>query len=462
MKTMITAAVCFLLSAGNSFAQTDSTQHPGGFAQHGAVTGFALLNSNFYAAVYDSGVFPISGPSLSGQIPGADNVITSFSSSATVLIAGIDALSGDSAQHNGTDGGVWEYNGSWTKIGDPQNSASGLPSHTVPAVAWDGTYAFAGLPGCDLKSESPSFGGVWRSIPGAHWDSCFSGPMTDSSFVASLYVSGSTLYAGTLSSDVPSYGAKGFGNGGIFKSTDHGNSWNDISYDLPNRDIMCIAVQVDSLLYVSTLYKGVFRMKIGANSWTHIPFPDSTNPVSCFAVDSLDDYLFAGTFCIDSLHYRHGVLWLPGGGASWQPVFVQGLKDSTIVSALGIYNNTLYVGTGGTFGMLSQYDGIFSVWIPIDGVRPPVKMPSIFTLEQNYPNPFNPTTEIKYQLPSNGFVTLKVYDVIGRNVSTLISERQNAGEHSVTFNAVGLPSGVYFYQLTAGNLVQTRKLMLIK
>ena len=72
------------------------------------MTGFALLNSNFYAAVYDSGVFPVSGPSLSAQIPGADNVITSFTSGGAALIAGIDALPGDSAQQNGTDGGVWE------------------------------------------------------------------------------------------------------------------------------------------------------------------------------------------------------------------------------------------------------------------------------------------------------------------------------------------------------------------
>jgi len=88
-------------------------------------------------------------------------------------------------------------------------------------------------------------------------------------------------------------------------------------------------------------------------------------------------------------------------------------------------------------------------------------MPPTFALEQNYPNPFNPATEIKYQLAASGFVTLRVYDVIGRNVSTLINERQNAGEHSVTFNAAGLPTGVYFYKLSAGNFVQTRKLILI-
>src|SRR5208283_864195 len=238
MKSITAALVSLFFITTLCFAQTDSTQQPRGFAQHGAVAGFALLNSNFYTAIYDSGVFPISGSSLSGQIPGSDNVIISLTSSGTELIAGIDALSGDSAQSNGTDGGVWEYNGSWSKIGNPSNSASGLPSHSVTAVAWDGTYAFAGLPGSDLKSESPSFGGVWRAIPPNKWDSCFAGPMTDSSFVRSLFISGSALYAGALSSDVPISGSRGLGNGGIFMSTDHGITWNDISFDLPNRPII--------------------------------------------------------------------------------------------------------------------------------------------------------------------------------------------------------------------------------
>lgn len=459
---IITAVLAFaFFIAGNSFAQTDSTHHPEGFSQYGAVTGFAPLNAGFYAAVYDSGIFPIAGSALSGQIPGSDNVIISLTSSGSQLIAGIDALSGDSAQQNGTDGGVWDYNGSWSKIGNPSNSAGGLPSHSVLAVAWDGMYAFAGLPGSDLKSESPSFGGVWRAIPGDKWDSCFAGPMTDSSFVRSLFVSGSALYAGALSSDVPISGSKGLGSGGIFMSTDHGTTWSDISYDLPNRDIMCIA-QMDSLLYVSTLYKGVFRKGVGANSWTHIPFPDSTNPVSCFCVDSLDSYLYAGTFCIDSLLYRHGVFCLTGNGTSWGSVSVPGLKDSTIISALGVFGGNLYVGTGGTFGMDSKYYGMLSVPNAIDVVRSTDETPSKFMLEQNYPNPFNPSTVIKYQLPAENFVTLKVYDVIGRDVSTLISERQIAGEHSAIFNGVGLPSGVYFYRLTAGNFSRTRKFMLVK
>jgi photosystem II stability/assembly factor-like uncharacterized protein len=83
-------------------------------------------------------------------------------------------------------------------------------------------------------------------------------------------------------------------------------------------------------------------------------------------------------------------------------------------------------------------------------------------LNQNSPNPFNPSTVISYQLPTNTLVTLKVYDELGRLVKTLVEDRQTAGNHSVTFNASSLSSGVYFYRLSAGSYVSTKKLMLIK
>lgn len=90
------------------------------------------------------------------------------------------------------------------------------------------------------------------------------------------------------------------------------------------------------------------------------------------------------------------------------------------------------------------------------------RVPLSFRLSQNFPNPFNPTTVIRYRLPVTSNVTLNVYDVLGREVSKLVEGRQNPGEHSVTFNAAGLPSGVYFYRLSAGTFVKTMKLMIMK
>ena len=88
--------------------------------------------------------------------------------------------------------------------------------------------------------------------------------------------------------------------------------------------------------------------------------------------------------------------------------------------------------------------------------------PSSFELEENYPNPFNPTTVIVYKLPAYTSVSLKVYDMLGREVKSLVNESQSAGSHSVTFNASGLASGIYFYRLQAGSYAATKKLLLLK
>ncbi len=88
--------------------------------------------------------------------------------------------------------------------------------------------------------------------------------------------------------------------------------------------------------------------------------------------------------------------------------------------------------------------------------------PLSFALNQNYPNPFNPTTTISYSVPEKSFVTIKVYNVLGNVVASLVNNQIEAGEHNVQFNANELSSGVYFYTITAGNFSATKKLMLLK
>ena len=89
-------------------------------------------------------------------------------------------------------------------------------------------------------------------------------------------------------------------------------------------------------------------------------------------------------------------------------------------------------------------------------------IPNEFMISQNYPNPFNPLTTIKYQVPELSFVTIKVYDVLGDEISTLVNEEKSIGSYEVEFDEVGLPSGVYFYQLKAGSFVETKKMILLK
>ena len=88
--------------------------------------------------------------------------------------------------------------------------------------------------------------------------------------------------------------------------------------------------------------------------------------------------------------------------------------------------------------------------------------PNEFALEQNYPNPFNPTTTINYSVPRTAVVTLKVYDILGREISTLVNEEKPAGNYSVNFNASNLSSDIYFYRMQAGTFVETKKLTLLK
>ena len=85
-----------------------------------------------------------------------------------------------------------------------------------------------------------------------------------------------------------------------------------------------------------------------------------------------------------------------------------------------------------------------------------------YDLENNYPNPFNPSTRIKYQIPDAGFVTLKVYDVLGNEVATLVTENKETGRYNITFDAAALSSGVYIYQLSVNDYLSTKKMVLLR
>jgi hypothetical protein len=89
-------------------------------------------------------------------------------------------------------------------------------------------------------------------------------------------------------------------------------------------------------------------------------------------------------------------------------------------------------------------------------------VPASFGLEQNYPNPFNPSTTIRFNMPQSGFTTLKVSDLLGREVVTVVNGYLTAGQHTISFNASQLASGVYYYTLTCGAFQQTKKLMLVR
>jgi len=89
-------------------------------------------------------------------------------------------------------------------------------------------------------------------------------------------------------------------------------------------------------------------------------------------------------------------------------------------------------------------------------------LPTEFALYQNYPNPFNPSTVIEYEVPENSFVSLKVFDLLGKELVTLVNEEKSAGSYNVKFNAGQLASGFYIYKIDAGNFTSTKKMLLLK
>ena len=97
-----------------------------------------------------------------------------------------------------------------------------------------------------------------------------------------------------------------------------------------------------------------------------------------------------------------------------------------------------------------------------DEIEVMVNVPDKFSLNQNYPNPFNPTTAIEFQLPKESFVTLKIFNILGVEIATLVNEQRQAGIHKISFNASELSSGLYIYKISAGKFEQTRKMMLLK
>jgi hypothetical protein len=100
--------------------------------------------------------------------------------------------------------------------------------------------------------------------------------------------------------------------------------------------------------------------------------------------------------------------------------------------------------------------------ILVDVTEQPSALPITWSLGQNYPNPFNPATVVSYQLPAVSEVRLAVYDLLGREVATLVNEKKPAGSYTVRFDASGLASGVYLYRMMAGSFVQTRKMILLR
>ena len=149
---------------------------------------------------------------------------------------------------------------------------------------------------------------------------------------------------------------------------------------------------------------------------------------------------------------------ITGNNETWSQfgLDLSNYADSTI--RLGFY----FTSNGG-----GNYEGWYIDDIRIDGIVTGIgniqnEIPNNFNLFQNYPNPFNPTTKINYEIPKRSFVTLKVYDVLGKEVATLVNQDMSAGSYEINFDASELTSGIYFYRISAGSFTETKKMILLR
>ncbi len=219
-------------------------------------------------------------------------------------------------------------------------------------------------------------------------------------------------------------------------------------------------------LHITRNYDGQYTNQNGVHSRyeTHM-IDDFQNEIvydgdSLQYIDNMPDFVF--NMIYDNYQYVDSVLY----------------ADSVAQAFAGNHNSTTYynkfweLAKNFTIGLFKKASYriacvIYTEWINAGGQPTGLTYNnstslSQFKLYQNYPNPFNPETIINYQLSINNFVTLKIYDVLGNEVETLINEYKNAGEYKVNFDAGNLPSGVYIYRLTSGNFSASKKLILIK
>jgi hypothetical protein len=161
------------------------------------------------------------------------------------------------------------------------------------------------------------------------------------------------------------------------------------------------------------------------------------------------------------------------GNGDWNDLdFVNGNGTSTEPQTYSFVDENLQTGKFQYRLKQIDFDGTFEY---SNVIEVEINAPTRFSLEQNYPNPFNPSTKIKYTIPTLpsssplakgrnevGFVTLKVYDVLGKEVASLVNEYRYAGSYEINFDASELASGVYYYQLKAGDYIETKKMLVVK
>ena len=294
----------------------------------------------------------------------------------------------------------------------------------VESIQINGNMVFAGL---DTH-------GVYRSSNyGVVWDST----TFNNQSVFSLSINGNYVYAGTS-------------NNGVFASSDNGYNW--IQSSLNNQTIWSLT-NTGNILYAGS-DSGVYYSSDNGSTWVH----SSLTNQRIYSLITFLNYVFAGS-------NGNGLYLSTDFGTSWIQRN-EGMIIAPIIKAIYIFNYYIFAGT--------QQGLIYRRPLgELIGVKPiSEEIPIAFALYQNYPNPFNPVTKIKFSIPflplgkgeaeGVGVVTLNIYDILGREVATLVNEKLSPGTYEVEWNGSNYSSGIYFYKFSAGEFMETRKMLLVK
>jgi hypothetical protein len=345
------------------------------------------------------------------------------------------------------------------------NTAGQIPVDTILSLTSAGRYIFAGTN--DGICRSSDNGDTWEMVnTGLAWNG---GAINQFANVDTV------LYAATQF--------------GVYRSTDFGTSWTTENNGLPTAQALGIVSTPSGLFSTQDLNGGAHVLRSGSTTWKYIGL--GTHWCDASALAAIDTEIFAGTWDGVFMYSGKDTTWLPrnnglpenleycffatadsllfihtgyvGGeicvtsdlGQTWTPVASTVFAGAS-VSTIAVNKKYLFAGTQG------------GVWrIPLADIATSVndhrsQLPAQYALYQNFPNPFNPSTVIRYQMPVNSRATLKVYDVLGRKIATLVDGEQSAGTHSVMFNAAGISSGTYFYRFQAGMYGETKKFTVLK
>jgi photosystem II stability/assembly factor-like uncharacterized protein len=228
----------------------------------------------------------------------------------------------------------------------------------------------------------------------------------------------------------------------VVKSTNNGDDWINISNSISGYPFS-LTEHPNGDVFLGTS-SGVFRSTDAGNSWTLNNSGLNDGGLS-LAIHS-DGSIFAGGYSSTSRSNDLGQTWIP---------FTTGMLNCRITN-LAFGNSDVLFAAAENMGVYRTTSAVTSVDEKESGIV------NNFSLEQNYPNPFNPSTNIHYAISNRQLVQLKIYDVLGNEVATLVNEFKSAGNYEVDFNASKLSSGVYFYKLQAGSFIETKKMILLK